>query len=135
MNTSEILLVEDDIMDVLILRRVFKDVGVTNTLTHVASAPEALAYLNDPDRNEPCVILLDLDLPGMTGNEFLRTLRDGGTLDGIPVIILTGSDDPRDVHRSFTLGAAAYIVKSSDYTDFRRRIHQLRSYFNPAESN
>ncbi len=131
--SRQILLVEDDLMDVLILQRVFKDVGLTHALTHVTNGQEALTYLRDPDQDEPGVILLDLDLPEMTGAEFLQAAQDGGLIREIPVIVVTGSDNPEDRRRSLRLGAAAWVVKSSDYDQFRRKIQQLTSYFGPPE--
>jgi CheY-like chemotaxis protein len=138
-DLREILLIEDDLMDVLILRRVFQDVGVTNILTHMTNGQQALTYLKDPDRPEPCAILLDLDMPGITGTEFLELAHQEETLKDIPVIVVTASDSPDDLDQSFKLGATAYIVKSSDYDEFRRKINQLRCYFglreHPAEGN
>jgi CheY-like chemotaxis protein len=133
LQTREILLIEDDLMDVIILRRVFKDIGVANALTHVTNGQRALAHLRDRNRREPCAILLDLDMPGMTGAEFLEIANGDEVLKDIPVIVVTTSDSQADMDRSFRLGATAYVVKSSDYGEFRRKIRQLRPYFGPVD--
>lgn len=132
-SSREILLIEDDLMDVIILRRVFKEIGVTNKVVHLTNGQQALAYLRDPHHEKPCAILLDLDMPGMTGIEFLEIAGYDDAFKGIPVVVVTASDSQEDRARSLRQRAAAYVVKCSDYHGFRRDIEQLKPYFGSLE--
>lgn len=117
-----ILIVEDDRVDVLILKRVLKDLNVTNALVCVANGEEAIGYLRGKDSETACLILLDLNMPRMNGFEFLTILRADEALKDIPVVVVTTSGEPQDMARSFELGAAAYIVKCCDYGEFREKV-------------
>ena len=116
-----ILIVEDDRVDVLILKRVLKDLHVTNKLVCVANGEEAIEYLRGQDSETACLILLDLNMPRMNGFEFLTILRADEAMKDIPVVVVTTSGESRDLARSFELGAAAYVVKCCDYGEFERR--------------
>ena len=128
---GEILLVEDDALDAVILRRAVRELGWTERLVHLTDGPQALAYLTDREDAMPCVILLDLNMPKMTGFEFLETVKARATLRDIPIVVVTTSEERQDRARSFELGAAGYIVKSADYAEFRRSIRGLHSYLAP----
>jgi CheY-like chemotaxis protein len=127
-HLREILLVEDDSVDVMIVRRVLRDLAVTNKLVHVTDGYQALAHLKGQDHETPCVILLDLNMPRMTGIEFLETVKADEALKGIPVVVVTTSEEQQDVTRSFELGATAYVFKSSDYGEFRQEIRTIERY-------
>ena len=88
-NTKPVLLVEDDSIDAMTVRRAFKDLKLSNALTHRINGEEALAYLREPDVELPCVILLDLNMPRMNGIEFLKVIKQDDRLKSIPVIVLT----------------------------------------------
>lgn len=125
-NSKPILLVEDDSVDVMIVARALKDLGVTNKLVHKANGEEALEYLRT--EIEPCVILLDLNMPVMNGVELLKVVKADEVLKRIPVAVLTTSNQEKDVSESFKLGAAEYIVKCIDYEEFLERISVIELY-------
>ena len=128
-NSKPILLVEDDTVDVMTVRRALKDIQVTSELVATGDGEQALAYLRD-DRNEkPCVILLDLNMPKMNGTEFMRIVKADEALRRIPIIVLTTSKSDQDISKSFELGAAGYMLKSVDYKKFTQIIKTVDLYW------
>ncbi len=114
-NSKPILLVEDDRVDTMTVKRVFKDLKVTNPLVCTVNGEEALEYLRDTGNKKPCIILLDLNMPKMNGIEFLKIVKADEQLKKIPVVVLTTSNNEQDVIESFGLSVAGYIVKPADY--------------------
>jgi len=128
-NSKPILLVEDDTVDVMTVRRALKDIQVTSELVATGDGEQALAYLRD-DRNEkPCVILLDLNMPKMNGTEFMQIVKADEALRRIPIIVLTTSNSDQDISKSFELGAAGYMLKSVDYKKFTQIIKTVDLYW------
>jgi len=128
-----VLLVEDDSIDAMTVRRAFKDLNLVNKLSHRVNGEEALAYLEDPSEEAPCVILLDLNMPRMNGIEFLKVIKANEHLKRIPVIVLTTSNEERDVVESFRLSVAGYIVKPVDYQKFVEAIRTIDLYWTVSE--
>jgi CheY-like chemotaxis protein len=114
-ESKPILLVEDDIVDVMTVKRALKELKIPNQLIRVGNGEEALEYLNNKSNTEPCVILLDLNMPKMNGFEFLNIIKTDETLKDIPIVVLTTSGIEQDITDSFKLGVAGYMVKSADY--------------------
>jgi len=132
-NTKPVLLVEDDSIDAMTVRRAFKDLKLTNELVHCINGEEAVAHLRDPNAEMPCVVLLDLNMPRMNGIEFLKTVKQDDRLKGIPVIVLTTSNEESDVVESFRLCVAGYIVKPVDYKKFVEAIRTIDLYWTLSE--
>jgi CheY-like chemotaxis protein len=128
-SSKPILLVEDDSVDVITVRRALKDLEVTSELIPRGDGEEALAYLENDGNARPCVILLDLNMPKMNGTEFLKIVKADEELRKIPVIVLTTSNSEQDIAKSFELGAAGYMVKSVDYRKFMEIIKTIDSYW------
>ena len=128
-SSKPILLVEDDSVDVLTVKRALRDLNVSNQLVPAGDGEEALAYLRDRGTPRPCVILLDLNMPKMGGTEFLKTVKADKALKMIPVIVLTTSNTEQDIARSFELGAAGYMIKSIDYDKFIDTIKAIDLYW------
>ena len=82
-NLKPILLVEDDRLDAMMVKRAFADLKVTNDLVHTKNGKEALKYLQDQSKTKPCVILLDLNMPEANGVEFLKIVKADETLKKI----------------------------------------------------
>ncbi|HEY4373741.1 MAG TPA: response regulator [Burkholderiales bacterium] len=128
-----ILLVEDDEVDVMTMRRALKDLRVTNPL-HIAGDGEiALQTLRDPKIARPCVILLDLNMPRMGGIEFLRIIKDDPQLKSIPVIVLTTSREESDRVETFQLSVAGYMIKPADYRQFVEVVRAIDLYWSLSE--
>ncbi len=136
MSKKVILLVEDNPDDeVLTLRALRKD-HVLNEVVVVRDGAEALDYLfgsgayADRDMSMmPEIILLDLKLPKINGLEVLRRIRADDRTKLLPVVILTLSDEERDIIESYTLGANSYIRKPVDFTQFTEAVRQLKLYW------
>jgi len=123
-----ILLVEDDVVDAMTVRRAFKDLNLSNPLTHVTDGEQALDYLHSTQLL-PCVILLDLNMPRMNGVEFIKVAKADPAIKSIPIIVLTTSRDHGDVINSYDLSVAGYIVKPVDYQGFVEVIRTLGLYW------
>ncbi len=132
-NSRPVLLVEDDTIDAMTVRRAFRDLKVTNPLDHAVNGEEALARLHDETNDKPCLILLDLNMPKMNGIEFLGIAKRDPALKKIPVVVLTTSSEERDVVESFRLSVAGYIVKPVDYGSFVDAIRTIDLYWTLSE--
>ena len=132
-SLKPILLVEDDSVDAMTVKRALKDLKVKNELVHTLNGEEALNYLQGVNGNRPCVILLDLNMPKMNGIEFLKIAKADDTMKMIPVIVLTTSREEQDKVESFGLSAAGYIVKPTDYKKFVDTIKTIDLYWTLSE--
>ncbi len=129
----EILLVEDSPGDVRLTKEALREGKVRNTLHVVPDGVEALAFLRHEGRYaavpRPDVILLDLNLPKKDGREVLAEIKEDDNLRRIPVVILTTSQDERDVLRAYELHANCYIAKPVDLDQFIAVIRSIESFW------
>ena len=132
-TTRPILLVEDDRVDAMTVKRALKDINVVNRLDIVGDGEEALAFLRDPKNEQPCVILLDLNMPRMNGIEFLKVIKQDEVLKRIPVVVLTTSREEQDKVDSFNLGVAGYMIKPVDYQQFLEVMRTIDLYWTLSE--
>lgn len=128
-----ILLVEDDRVDAMTVKRALTDIQENNQLDIVQNGEEALIFLRDPKNKRPSIILLDLNMPRMNGIEFLRVIKQEKDLRLIPVIILTTSRAELDRIQSFELGASGYMVKPVDYSEFVEIMKTIKQYWTISE--
>ncbi len=128
-----ILLVEDDQVDVMTVKRALNDIRVTNPLVNPENGEEALKYLRDPESKKPCIILLDLNMPIMNGIEFLQVVKHDAALRRIPVVVLTTSEEQQDKVNSFDLGVAGYMAKPVDYRQFVEVMRTIDAYWTLSE--
>jgi CheY-like chemotaxis protein len=128
-----ILLIEDDRVDTMTVKRALKDLNVTNVLVHKPDGGEALEYLMDNGNKKPCVTLLDLNMPKMNGIEFLKIIKADDELKKIPIVVLTTSEDTQDKLETFGLSIAGYIVKPADYKKFVDAIRTVNLYWTLSE--
>ncbi len=134
MRTNKpILLVEDDEVDVLTVRRALKDLNVSNPLEVAANGEEALVRLRNGKAQRPAIILLDLNMPRMSGLEFLRQVRTDGGAKGIPIVVLTTSRQDQDVVEGFNYNVAGYMIKPVDYTKFVEVMQAIDLYWSLSE--
>jgi CheY-like chemotaxis protein len=132
-NSKPVLLVEDDSVDAMTVRRAFKDLKILNPLAHSGNGEEGLEYLRNQSNEKPCVILLDLNMPKMNGTEFLQVVKADTDLRKIPVVVLTTSREEFDIVQSFQLSVAGYIVKPVDYKNFVEAIRTIDLYWTLSE--
>lgn len=133
-KAAVILLVEDDPADHKLVKNSFSRSKIANELHIVTSGEQALEYLQrskngDPQTPIPDLILLDLNMAGMGGREFLKCLKADDELGIIPVVILTTSDSDKDVLESFKLQAAGYINKPITLEEFQDVMQDLTEYW------
>jgi CheY-like chemotaxis protein len=129
----EVLLVEDDQADVLLTKEAFELNKVRNRLNVVSDGEQAMAYLRREDAfshaQRPDLILLDLNLPRMSGLEVLQEVKADLELRTIPVVILTTSEAEEDILHSYRLHANAYVSKPVDFEQFIRVVRQIDDFF------
>ena len=128
-KSKPVLLIEDDNVDAMMVKRAFEELRITNPLVHLISGEEGLEYLKDGNNEKPDLILLDLNMPKMSGIEFLKIIKADEALRKIPVAVLTISKEEQDIVESFRLGAAGYIVKPVDYGKFAEAIRIINQYW------
>ena len=124
-----ILLVEDDPDHELLTIRALKKSNIANDIRVARGGEEALELLFGENAIHPQVVLLDLKLPKIDGLEVLRRIRENDASRLLPVVVLTSSDEERDVVRSYQLGVNSYIRKPVNFTDFAEATRQLGMYW------
>jgi CheY-like chemotaxis protein len=133
MTNKAILLVEDNDDDVQLTRRALRRNNIANELVVVGDGVAAMEYLREAANGDrsgmPALILLDLKLPKMDGLEVLEHLRADPALRRQPVVILTSSNEARDILKSYDNGANSYIRKPVDFEQFSAAVKQLGLYW------
>ncbi len=128
-NLRPVLLLEDDDVDAITVKNALKGLDVRNPLIRFQNGEEGLDYLQDTSNTEPCIILLDLNMPRVSGTEFLKIVKSDPRLKCIPVIILTTSQAEQDKFDCFDQSVAGYIVKPIDYSGFVDAMKILNDYW------
>jgi len=132
MSESMILLVEDDPDHEALAIRALRKANVANEIRVAHDGAEALDYVNGIVKGEqrmPQLVLLDLKLPKVEGLEVLRAIRAADKTSLLPVVILTSSDEERDIVSSYRLGVNSYIRKPVNFNDFAEATRQLGMYW------
>jgi len=132
-SIKPILLVEDDEVDAMVVKRALAENKVLNPLDVCTDGEAALARLRDPAKSKPCIILLDLNMPRMSGIEFLHEAKADARLRHIPVVVLTSSSEPRDRLATYDLGIAGYMVKPVDYRHYVSMVSIIDRYWSESE--
>jgi two-component system, chemotaxis family, response regulator Rcp1 len=128
-----VLLVEDDPGDVLIAREALAAGRLSTDLHVVTDGVDALSYLRRTDEFSeairPDLILLDLNLPRKSGHEVLAEVKQDPDLRRIPVVVLTTSQAPEDIAKSYDLHASAHVSKPADFDEFTEVVRQIDDFF------
>jgi CheY-like chemotaxis protein len=133
-KSLNILLVEDDQVDVMNVKRAFDRNKIANPLFVAGDGIEALALLRSGKiPRERRLVLLDLNMPRMNGIEFLRELRADEELQLTPVVVLTTSDDERDKIHAYNLNVAGYLLKPVTFVNFVEAMAALNKYWTLVE--
>ena len=131
----KIVMIEDDEGHARLIERNIRRSGVNNEIVPFSNGTAALKYLFGADgsgldhKNQALLILLDLNLPDMTGIEILRRVKENKYLKAVPVVVLTTTDDSQEIKRCYELGCNIYITKPVNYESFANAIRQLGLFF------
>lgn len=132
-RSVHLLFVDDDPLAEMTLRRAFRRLSMEGPLTIAHDGLEALDLLRDPwfpvDR---CVVLLDLNMPRMDGLELLKELRADPELSHVPVIVMTTSDEQRDIQAAYAARVAGYFVKPVSFGGFVEQVRAIIDYWSIA---
>ena len=124
-----IVMIEDDEGHARLIEKNIRRAGISNEIRHFVDGTSALEFLYNapqgPALNGPALILLDLNLPDMTGVDILARIKGEGPLKRTPVVVLTTTDDKLEIQRCYDLGANVYITKPVNYESFAEAIRQL----------
>jgi CheY-like chemotaxis protein len=128
-----VLLVEDELADALMFQEMLEEVSADVSFHHVVNGQEALRFLARSEGYAaspvPHLIVLDLNMPVMNGHDFLRRAKSIDGLRRIPVLVLSTSNDPTDIHRSYDGQASGYVVKPSTYAEYARIMGTIEAYW------
>jgi CheY-like chemotaxis protein len=124
-----IIMIEDDEGHARLIEKNIRRAGINNAIKHFADGGSAIEFMfNDPAgpaKNGPAMVLLDLNLPDMSGTDILERIKGDPALHRTPVVVLTTTDDKREIDRCYDLGCNVYITKPVDYESFADAIRQL----------
>ena len=129
-QSVNIVMIEDDEGHARLIEKNIRRAGISNKIHHFLDGTSALDFLYDgadgPVRNGPALVLLDLNLPDMSGTDILAKLKaDTSPLRRTPVVVLTTTDDKVEIERCYALGCNVYITKPVNYDNFANAIRQL----------
>lgn len=128
MKSLNILFIEDDTIEVMKFNRVLQTLQMDHKITEATNGEEAQLLLRNKNYI-PDIIILDLNMPKISGIEFLMMLKNDAVLKYIPTIILTTSNNHRDVKECYEIGIAGYILKPLKYEDYIASIKKLFEYW------
>ncbi|GEL10167.1 Response regulator receiver domain-containing protein [Flavobacterium glycines] len=135
-NNVEILLVEDNPDDAGLVIRALKKHNLANHLVHLSDGAQALDFIFCKGEygkrqidDRPKVILLDLKMPKVDGLQVLKAIREDERTESIPVVIMTSSNEERDIVEGYRLGVNSYIVKPVDFDNFSKAVAELGFYW------
>ena len=124
-----IVMVEDDEGHARLIERNIRRAGISNDVRHFTDGGSALEFIFDgaqgPSMNGPALILLDLNLPDMSGIDILAKIKSAPNLKRTPVVVLTTTDDKTEIQRCYDLGCNVYVTKPVNYEAFADAIRQL----------
>ncbi|MEW6421139.1 MAG: response regulator [Deinococcota bacterium] len=124
-----LLLIDDSLMDRHLAEEVFADYAHLCTVTTVASGEAALAAMLVPGGTLPDVVLLDINMPGLSGFDVLKAMKAHPQLVRIPVVMLTTSSHDQDITQAYTLHASSYLIKSVNFQDFVAQVEGFLEFW------
>ena len=130
-SQATIIMIEDDVGHARLIERNIRRSGVNNEIVPFTNGTAAMNYLfgkngdGQVQRGQALLILLDLNLPDMTGIDILRQIKQSKLLKAAPVVVLTTTDDSHEIKRCYELGCNVYITKPVNYESFAHAIRQL----------
>ncbi|MDD7913955.1 response regulator [Polaribacter ponticola] len=128
----KIILVEDNLIEIMKMKRTISLLKLNHTLQEAKNGEEALQILEDK-ANMPDIILLDLNMPKISGIEFLKIIKANEDLKHIPTIILTTSSNQKDLLECYRTGMSGYVLKPLKYEDYVKKIESVLAYWSVNE--
>lgn len=132
-NAPDILIIDDSPSDTLLMEEAIQDTIIANSIYIVHEAADAIKFLNKKEPYEdsprPDLILLDLKMPEFDGHEFLRVVKKDPRFAHIPIVVLTTSNDKKDIEESYRLQANCYIVKPVNFMTFKKTINVINEFW------
>lgn len=131
----KIVMIEDDEGHARLIERNIRRSGVNNEIIPFTNGTDAIKYLFGSDgtgsdhKDQALLILLDLNLPDMTGIDILKRIKENAHIKPTPVVVLTTTDDEHEIKRCYELGCNVYITKPVNYENFANAIRQLGLFF------
>ena len=120
-----IVMIEDDDGHARLIEKNIRRAGVMNDMRRFAEGGSGLRYLLDECPHCAVLVLLDLNLPDMSGVDILRRIKNHPTLKAAPVVVLTTTDDKNEINRCYELGCSVYVTKPIEYENFAEAIRRL----------
>ena len=131
-NLLDVLLIEDDTIEIMKLNRTISSLNLNHNIIEANNGEEALSILKEGN-SLPDIILLDLNMPKINGIEFLKILKSDPSLKYLPTIILTTSNNRKDLLECYKIGIAGYVLKPLKYDDYVSKIEKLLAYWSVNE--
>jgi len=128
MKALNILLIEDDMIEIMKLNRTISSLQLPHKITEASNGEDALKILEKKDEL-PDIIFLDLNMPKINGIEFLGILKNDDILKYIPTIILTTSNNQKDLLECYKIGVAGYVLKPLKYEEYVSKIEKVLAYW------
>ena len=134
-NPVTVVMIEDDEGHALLIEKNIRRAGVNNEIIPFSNGTDAMKFLLGEDgsgvvnKGRALLILLDLNLPDMTGVDILKRVKENEHLKRTPVVVLTTTDDTKEIQRCYDLGCNVYITKPVNYESFANAIRQLGLFF------
>ncbi|GHC47031.1 response regulator [Ulvibacter litoralis] len=131
-NNLSILFIEDDVVETMKMNRTLVKLGLIHAIQEAKNGEEALRILMTKE-NLPDIILLDLNMPKVNGLEFLKIIKADERLRYIPTIVLTTSNNHKDLLECYEIGIAGYVLKPLKYEDYVSKMEKLLAYWSVNE--
>ncbi|WP_299683209.1 response regulator [uncultured Dokdonia sp.] len=131
-NLLDVLLIEDDTIEIMKLNRTISSLNLNHNIIEANNGEEALSILKEGN-SLPDIILLDLNMPKINGIEFLKILKNDPNLKYLPTIVLTTSNNRKDLLECYKIGIAGYVLKPLKYDDYVSKIEKLLAYWSVNE--
>lgn len=127
-----VLLIEDDTIETMKLQRTVAKLHLKHEIIEAKNGEDALNILTS-ENTIPDIILLDLNMPRMSGIEFLKILKSDDVLKYLPTVILTTSENRADLLKCYNIGVAGYIIKPLKYEDYEQKLQKVLEYWSVNE--
>ena len=128
----KVLLIEDNLIEIMKMKRTISLLKLEHTMHEAKNGEEALEILEDKSKF-PDIILLDLNMPKMSGIEFLTIIKESEEFRHIPIVILTTSDNQKDLLECYRIGISGYVLKPLKYDDYVKKIEVVLNYWSMNE--